>query len=261
VDIFEFDDFFCHGIPAPVEYLVVLYTGERMKGWRMNCSPIWKSLVAFASLAGLLCAASLQNAAMAAPGDKEIVIVAFGDSLTAGYQLPPEAAFPVQLEKALKAKGHNVRVVNSGVSGDTASDGLARLDWAMPEDADAVIVELGANDSLRGTNIFQTMNALDEILRRLKERKLEILLAGMEAPRNWGDQYVEDFRAMFDSLADKHSTLIYPFFLHGVALDSSLSLDDGLHPNEKGVAKIVENIVPRVEDLIERVKKKQSKDS
>jgi acyl-CoA thioesterase-1 len=231
-----------------------------MKGWRMAVNPIWKCLIAFASLAGLF-SAGLPQAFAAEAADKEIVIVAFGDSLTAGYQLPPDAAFPVQLEKALRAKGHKVRVVNAGVSGDTAANGLARFDWAMPEKADAVILELGGNDALRGIPVAETKKAIAEILRRLKERHIQILLTGMEAPRNWGPDYVRDFREMYQSLAKQTGALYDPFFLEGVALDASLSLSDGLHPNRQGVAKIVERILPEVEALIERVKAHQGKAS
>jgi acyl-CoA thioesterase-1 len=181
--------------------------------------------------------------------------------LTAGYQLPPDAAFPAQLEKALKAKGHNVQVVNSGVSGDTASDGLARFDWAMPQKADAVILELGANDALRGLPVTETKRALDDILARLKERKIEVLIAGMEAPKNWGEQYVTDFRDMYHSLSEKHGATLYPFFLDGIALNPSLNLDDGLHPNREGAAVIVERILPEAEALIERVKTRRAKES
>ncbi len=189
------------------------------------------------------------------------VIVAFGDSLTAGYQLPPNAAFPVQLEKALTEKGHNVRVVNSGVSGDTSADGLARFEWAMPEDADAVILELGANDALRGIPVAEARKALGGILQRLKDRNIPVLMAGMEAPRNWGDQYVSDFRQMYSDLAAEHDADLYPFFLRGVALRSSLNLGDGIHPTEEGVGVIVEGIMPKVEALIERANNRPAKES
>ncbi len=220
----------------------------------MTATSIWKLVIAFASLTALLAEGALPQLALAASSDRPIVIVAYGDSLTAGYQLPPEAAFPVQLEKTLRAKGYNVRVVNSGVSGDTAEDGLTRFDWAMPKQADAVILELGANDALRGIPVAQTKTALSEILSRLKERRIAVLIAGMEAPRNWGDEYVKEFRAMYPSLAESAGALLYPFFLKGVALDPSLNLADGLHPTPKGVALIVENMLPDIEKLIERVK-------
>lgn len=227
----------------------------------MNDTSIWKSVIAFASLIAGLGAAALPQAGLAAQKAGEIVIVAFGDSLTAGYQLPPDAAFPVQLEKALRAKGHDVRVVNSGVSGDTASEGLARFDWAMPDEADAVILELGANDALRGTPVAETKKALGQILTRLKQRETDVLIAGMEAPRNWGDDYVTQFRAMYETLAKTHGAPLYPFFLDGVAMDASLSLSDGLHPNAEGVARIVERILPDVEALIARVKARREQPS
>jgi len=224
----------------------------------MIADRIWKSLLAFASLAVILGNPTMVERAYAAEPDQEIVIVAFGDSLVAGYQLPPAAAFPVQLEKALKDKGYNVRVMNAGVSGDTAADGLARFDWAMPDEADAVILEFGANDALRGIQVEETKKALSEMLQKLKARDLEVLLAGMEAPRNWGQDYVGAFRAMYESLAKEYNALLYPFFLEGVALNSSLNLDDGLHPNAEGVRHIVDKILPKVEQLIQRVEERRS---
>jgi len=227
----------------------------------MKSSRIWKHLIVFASLVLAFGPASFVNTTHVAAEDNEIVIVAFGDSLVAGYQLPPQAAFPVQLEKALKEKGYNARVMNAGVSGDTASDGLARFEWAMPDDADAVILELGANDSLRGIPVEETRKALDQILAKIKARGLPVLLAGMEAPRNWGEAYVRDFREMYKTLAQTYDAVFYPFFLDGVALDSSLNLGDGLHPNEDGVAEIVERIMPDVERLIERARADKTKES
>ncbi len=222
---------------------------------------IWTSALVFASFITTLIAGMSHQSSKAAPADKEIVIVAYGDSLIAGYQLPANDAFPVQLENALRKRGHNVHVINAGVSGDTAADGLARFDWTMPEKVDAVILELGANDSLRGLPIAGTRKALEEILSRLTERGIEVLLTGMEAPRNWGDAYTEEFRAMYRSLADMHNARLYPFFLEGVALDPSLNQSDGLHPNADGVAAIVENMMLTVEDLLERVKAKRLKES
>ncbi len=186
--------------------------------------------------------------------DRPVKIVAFGDSLTAGYLLPPEDAFPSQLQAALKSKGHKVEVANAGVSGDTTAAGLERLDWAVPEGTDAVILELGANDGLRGLAPADARKNLDEIITRLKARNITVLLAGMRAPSNWGAQYARDFDGMFQDLADKHDLLLYPFFLEGVALDASLSLDDGLHPNAKGVAEVVRRIFPSVEELIARTR-------
>lgn len=215
---------------------------------------IWNSCILFATLGIILGAATLPQSARAASPEREIIIVAYGDSLTAGYQLPPDAAFPVQLEKTLRGKGLNVRIINAGVSGDTAADGLARFDWSMPEQADAAIVELGANDALRGIQVRETEKALGEILSRMKARQMDVLIAGMEAPRNWGEDYAKRFTAMYRTLAQTHNALLYPFFLAGVVLDPSLNLGDGLHPTAQGVQKIVEAILPDVEALIERVK-------
>lgn len=185
------------------------------------------------------------------------VIVAFGDSLVAGLGLPQDEAFPAQLEAALKARGLAARVVNAGVSGDTAAAGLARLDWALPDDASAVIVELGANDALQGLPPEGTKAALTAIIEKLQTRGLPILLAGMEAPRNLGKDYVEAFRAMYEDLAARYGLILYPFFLDGAALNDGLMQADGLHPNAKGVAAIVENILPKVEELLAQVKNKR----
>lgn len=179
-------------------------------------------------------------------------IVALGDSLTAGYGLEPGEAFTGRLEAALKARGHDVVIVNAGVSGDTASDGLARVDWSVGEEADAVIVELGANDALRGTDPLIARDALDQLLARLHQRGLPILLAGMRAPPNMGQDYGAAFNPIYPELAEKHGTLLYPFFLDGVAARADLNQPDGIHPNAEGVAIIVEGIVPSVEALIAR---------
>ncbi|MGH6865832.1 MAG: arylesterase [Methyloceanibacter sp.] len=185
---------------------------------------------------------------------RETVIVALGDSLIAGYGLPQDQSFPAQLETALKKRGHNVRVVNAGVSGDTASAGLKRLDWALPDDADAVIVELGANDALQGLPPSETKAALAKILDRLKARDLPVLFAGMEAPRNMGQAYVAEFAAIYADLASANDVILYPFFLDGPALNQGLMQSDGIHPNGAGVAKVVENMLPKVEKLLARVK-------
>ncbi|MFY8151806.1 MAG: arylesterase, partial [Hyphomicrobiales bacterium] len=163
-------------------------------------------------------------------------LVALGDSLTAGYQLPPAAAFPAQLEKALTARGLAVTVENAGVSGDTASGGLARLDWAIGEGVKGVLLELGANDALRGVPPAETRAALDAIITRLKERGIGVLLIGMRAPPNMGADYQTAFDAIYPDLAAKHGVPLYPFFLDGVVADPSLNLPDGMHPTEKGVA-------------------------
>lgn len=185
-----------------------------------------------------------------------VTILALGDSLTAGYGLQPSDAFPVKLEAALKAKGHDVRIINAGVSGDTALDGLSRLDWSLSDDVDAVIVELGANDALRGLPAAQAETAIDTILAKLAEKKLPVLLAGMRAPPNLGPEYQAGFDAMFPRLAEKHGALLYPFFLDGVAAERQLNQADGIHPNPAGVDIIVGRILPSVEALIGRIEKK-----
>jgi len=181
---------------------------------------------------------------------RQVKVVALGDSLSAGYQLGPSDAFPVVLEAALKAKGLDVVVENAGVSGDTASGGRERLDWSVPDDTDLVIVELGANDALRGIEPALTEQALDEIIARLKERKIGVLLAGMLAPRNNGPEFVAAFDAIYPRLAEKHGVPLYPFFLDGVQGRPDLNLEDGMHPNPKGVRAIVARILPTVEKLV-----------
>lgn len=177
-------------------------------------------------------------------------IVALGDSLTAGYQLPPGAGFPEQLGRALAAKGYDVSVMNAGVSGDTSAGGLARLDWAVGPDTDALILELGSNDALRGIEPDVTRANLQTIIERMKQRGIKVLIAGMLAPPNMGDDYARDFNAIFPELAAEHDTLLYPFFLDGVAANPALNLPDGMHPTEEGVAVMVERILPTVEKLI-----------
>jgi acyl-CoA thioesterase I len=184
--------------------------------------------------------------------ERVLKIVAFGDSLTAGLGLPAGAAFPARLEAALKAKGHAVTIVNAGVSGDTAAGGLGRLDWSVPDDADAVILELGANDALRGVDPKTTKAALDAILGKLDARRVPVLLAGMAAPRNMGADYVRAFDAIYPALASTHRVVFYPFFLAGVATDPKLNQGDGLHPTAAGVDVIVARILPSVEALIAR---------
>lgn len=179
-------------------------------------------------------------------------ILALGDSLTAGYQLPAEAAFPVQLEAALKARGHDVIVINAGVSGDTTAAGLARLDWSLGEGADAVIVELGANDALRGLPTASARANLDKIVASLSERGIPVLLAGIAAPRNMGEEYVAEFERMYAEIAAEHDAILYPNFLEGIPISAETVLPDGIHPTQKGVAIIVEGILPQVEELIER---------
>jgi acyl-CoA thioesterase I len=194
----------------------------------------------------------------AADAPATIRIAAFGDSLSAGFQLPPDQSFPAQLDRTLKAKGHNVEVFNAAVSGDTTAAGLDRLAWAVPEETEAVILELGANDALRGLAPKAAHANLDTIIAKLKAQKAEILLAGMKAPRNLGAPYVEAFDAIFPDLAAKHGLLLHPFFVETIALKPEFNLADGMHPNPKGVAAIVADILPKVEELIERVKARRA---
>jgi acyl-CoA thioesterase-1 len=185
-----------------------------------------------------------------------ITILAFGDSLTAGLGLDPSASFPARLEAALRDKGHDVTVRNAGVSGDTAAQGAARLDWALTDDVDAAIVELGANDALRGLPVPQAEAALGEILGKLKAKGLPVLLAGMRAPPNLGPDYAGQFDGMYQRLAEAHGVAVYPFFLEGVAANPDLNQADGMHPNPKGVEAIVQRILPGVEALITATKEK-----
>ncbi|EFO32651.1 arylesterase [Roseibium sp. TrichSKD4] len=184
--------------------------------------------------------------------DEPLQVVVLGDSLSAGYQLPPEEAFPAQLQKALRDRGHAVTVVNAGVSGDTSSGGLSRLDWSVGAKASAVILELGANDALRGISPEVTRKNIDAMVNRLSERGVDVLVAGMLAPRNLGDEYAAAFDPIFADVAEAHGALHYPFFLEGVALDPKLNLADGMHPNGEGVSVIVSNMLPVVEELLAR---------
>jgi acyl-CoA thioesterase I len=197
-------------------------------------------------------AAVLAWAPAAGAAERPVKIVALGDSLTAGLGIAAEEGFPVKLERALQAKGHAVEVVNAGVSGDTAAGGLARLDWSVPEGTEAVIVELGANDALRGVDPEATRRALDEILRRLNARRIVVLLAGMRAPPNMGPDYVRRFDAIYADLAGVHDVILYPFFLDRVAADAALNQRDGIHPTAAGVDMIVRGLLPKAEELVRK---------
>ena len=203
---------------------------------------------------GLVLAGSIVGSQMtaAAPG-RALRLVALGDSLTAGYGLPQSAAFPTVLEAALKARGHQVTISNAGVSGDTSSGGLERLDWSVPDGTDGVILELGANDMLRGVDPAVTAKALDAIVSRLKARGIPVLLAGMYASRNLGPDYVQRFDAIYPDIAGRYGLVLYPFFLDGVAGEAKLALPDGLHPTAEGVRKVVERILPSVEAFLVRL--------
>ena len=181
--------------------------------------------------------------------------VGFGDSLMAGYQLGPDEGFPEKLEAALRDDGYDVEISNAGVSGDTTSAGLARLDWSVPDGTDFVILELGANDALRGITPDLTRNNLDSMLARLQERDIDVILAGMLAPPNMGTEYQAGFDPIYPDLAAKYDVPLYPFFLDGVATKQDLLLDDGMHPNPQGVDRMVEGILPAVVKEIETLGK------
>jgi len=198
----------------------------------------------------------MANSLPAASAQEAVRIVVLGDSLSAGYGLAPGEGFPAQLQRALDQRGHKVTIIDAGVSGDTTRGGLARLDWSVPAEADAVIVELGGNDALRGIEPDITRKSLDEIMTRLKARNQAVLLAGMLAPPNMGDEYAGQFNAIYPELAGAHDIALYPFFLDGVAGNLSLNQPDGIHPTASGIAVIVEKILPQVEALIDRVRQK-----
>jgi len=218
----------------------------------------WSALVqVFALVVAAALALAGALAGTAAGADRPVRIVALGDSLTAGLGLPANAAFPARLEQALTAKGMAVEITNAGVSGDTASAALARLEWSVPEGTDAVIVELGANDTLRGIDPKVTREALEGIVGRLRQRRIGVLLAGMRAAPNLGPDYGRDFDAIYADLAAQNDLLLYPFFLDGVATDAKLNQRDGLHPTAAGVDAIVARILPKAEELVARVRDKR----
>ena len=181
---------------------------------------------------------------------KPLHLVAFGDSLMAGYQLPEKDSFPAQLEQKLRAAGYDVTVINAGVSGDTASDGAERVDWSVADDTDLVLLELGANDMLRGLDPKLPRAALKQILTRLQARKMKVLLCGMKAAPNLGADYAKQFEAIYPDLAEQFQVPLYPFFLEGIARQPEMTLNDGLHPNAQGVGVIVAHIVPVLSPLL-----------
>ena len=204
-------------------------------------------LLCFAVLAALISGVSPALA-------KTVQLVALGDSLTAGYLLPADKAFPVVLERELRAKGYDVTVFNGGVSGDTSSGGLERLDWTVPDGTDGVILELGANDALRGVDPTVTRAALTEIVRKLQSRNIKVMLAGMLAPRNMGAAYINAFDTIYPALAKDEGLVLYPFFLDGLVDKPNLLQQDGLHPTAEGVEEIVRRILPKVEEFIATLK-------
>jgi len=193
----------------------------------------------------------------------QVTVAALGDSLTAGYGLPVEEGFVPQLQAWLRKRGHDVVVKNAGVSGDTTAGGLSRVDWTLTEDVDAVIVELGANDMLRGLPPEAARDNLDRILKAIASRELPVLLAGIPAPPNYGADYKSSFDAIFPDLGAQYDAIVYPNFLYGIGSAgdlpavAALMQADGLHPNAKGVARIVEDIGPIVEELISRARQKE----
>lgn len=195
---------------------------------------------------GPLCRPSAKAAGAVDP----VKVVVLGDSLTAGYGLAETNAFPQLLEQVLRERGHQVDIVNAGVSGDTATGALSRLGWAVQDGTDLVIVELGANDALRGVAPRKTEASLRAIITRLKSRNIEVLLAGMRAPPNMGPDYEVEFNAIYSTLSREFDISLYPFFLDGVAANPELNLDDGIHPNEQGVAEIVNRMRPMIEAMI-----------
>jgi acyl-CoA thioesterase-1 len=204
-------------------------------------------------LLALTCSAQPLQANNTSESRKRLLVL--GDSLTAGYGLAAEEAFPAQLEKALRQAGHDVTVINAGVSGDTTAGGLSRLDWALADKPHLVLVELGGNDALRGLPPEETRANLDAILEHLGKAGVKILLAGMQAPRNLGEQYTTAFNRVYPQLAKQHRVTLYPFFLDGVALEPALNQADGIHPNARGVAVIVARILPVVEAALRTLHK------
>ena len=206
------------------------------------------------AIIALACFGIVATVLTARAAERPVRIVVLGDSLSAGFGLAAQDALPAKLERALKQKGIAVTIENAGVSGDTAAGGLARLDWSVGEGTDAVILELGANDALRGADPKATRAALEAIITRLKGRRIAVLLAGMLAPRNFGADYVKAFDAIYPELAVAHDLILYPFILEGVAGDRTLNQSDGLHPTAAGVDVMVKAMLPQAEELIARVK-------
>lgn len=197
-------------------------------------------------------------ASEAKANDKPIKMVVLGDSLSAGLGLPAAAAFPARLQKALKDRGVDVDMINAGVSGDTSSGGRDRLDWSIPEGTQAVIVELGANDALRGIDPKITRTALTDIVSRLKGRGIAVMLCGMLAPPNYGSDYADRFNSIYPDLAKAFDVPLYPFFLAGVAADAKLNQADGIHPTAEGVDIIVKTMLPTVETFLRPIRPQPS---
>jgi acyl-CoA thioesterase I len=211
-------------------------------------------LVFHAMIAIMCLALGVATAPRQAGAAEEVTLVGFGDSLMAAYNLQASEGFPARLEAALRERGHDVTIIDAGVSGDTTSGGLARLDWSIPDGVDGVILELGANDALRGLPPEKTRENLDAMIARLKERGIAVLLAGMLAPPNMGAGYETDFNAIYPELAAKYELPLYPFFLDGVTGNPDMLLSDGMHPNASGINTMVEKFVPVAEEYLARIK-------
>jgi acyl-CoA thioesterase I len=209
-----------------------------------------RRLFMFAHILVLTVGLTMAGPVLAAGEAKPIKMVVLGDSLSAGLGLTASDAFPAKLQKSLKDKGINVEMTNAGVSGDTASGGKERLDWSVPDGTQAVIIELGANDALRGIDPAVTRAALSDILTRLKARNISVMLCGMVSPPNYGRDYAERFNTIYPELAKSFGVPLYPFFLEGVAADAKLNQADGIHPTPQGVDIIVHNIMPTVEAFL-----------
>jgi acyl-CoA thioesterase I len=227
----------------------------------MGRGPVQRAGVARGVVAAILVCLALAASPLAPDvsraAEPPVQIVALGDSLMAGYQLPAHDAFPAQLERALKARGVAVEIANAGVSGDTSSGGLARVDWSVPDGTQAVILGLGGNDMLRGVDPAVTRASLDSIIRKLKARNIEVMLCGLRAPPNLGADYARRFDPIYPQLAAEHRLVFYPFFLDGIAADPKFNLRDGIHPTADGIAAVVARILPVAEELVARVKAKQ----
>ena len=209
----------------------------------------------FHAMIGIMCLAlGVATAPRQAEAADEITLVGFGDSLMAAYNLQASEGFPAQLEAALRARGHAVTIIDAGVSGDTTSGGLARLDWSIPDGVDGVILELGANDALRGLPPEKTRENLEAMIARLKERGIAVLLAGMLAPPNMGAGYETDFNAIYPELAATYELPLYPFFLDGVTGNPDMLLSDGMHPNTSGINMMVEKFLPVAEEFLASIK-------
>ncbi|MEM1378229.1 MAG: arylesterase [Pseudomonadota bacterium] len=186
-----------------------------------------------------------------AAGAQTVNVVGFGDSLMAGYQLASQDAFPTKLETVLRERGYDVAVQNAGVSGDTTSGGLSRLDWSVPDETDLVILELGGNDALRGISPDITRENLDQMVTRLKERDIDVILVGILAPPNMGDDYAAQFNPIYEELAEKHGVPLYPFFLDGAITEPGMMLADGIHPSGDGTTVMVERFLPLMTEYLE----------